>query len=110
MIEDNSRRTKMGKIINLVDVKKTKKWHEKRLAAIKEELLQNYNIDLDKLLHLANEPLINLSMEEFEELTERIMDVIDDFCEKRPNVTVQDLFFVLDSVKEIIRENAEYSD
>lgn len=95
----------MKKVIDISDAMKSQQWQAKRLETIKQELIKYYNIDLDKLL--AQEPVINLSIEEFEELTEDVIETIDKFCEIHQNVTIQDIFFVLDNVREIIRENAE---
>ncbi len=94
----------MAKIISINDREKTKKGRQKRLEQIKDELLRLHGIDLDRLL--ANEPIQGLTMEEFQELTERLLEVIELFCEDHPHVTVQDLLYALESLKEIIRESA----
>ncbi|HHI97259.1 MAG TPA: hypothetical protein ENJ96_05340 [Thermodesulfatator atlanticus] len=94
----------MAKIVSIKDRKKTQRGRKKRLEQLKDELLRLHGIDLDRLL--ANEPIQGLTMDEFQELTEQLLEVIELFCEDHPHVTVQDLLYALESLKEIIRESA----
>ncbi len=94
----------MAEIISIKDKKRIKKGRARRLELIKEELLRVYGIDLDQLL--ANEPVQGLTIEEFQKLTEELLRVIERFCAEHQKVTVQDLLYTLESLKEIIRETA----
>jgi len=98
----------MGKVVNIRNKKRSGRGHAHRLEKIKEELLGYYGIDLDSLL--ASEPAINLSADQFDELTERILVAVDDFCEEHSKVTVQDVLYILENVKDIIRENSTEED
>ncbi len=93
----------MGKIVSIKDKKRSDRGHAYRLERIKEELIKYYNIDLDYLM--ASEPASNLTIDQFEGLTEGILTVIDDFLEENPKVTLHDILYVLENVKDIIREN-----
>lgn len=95
---------KMGKVISIKNKKKIQKGRQRRLEQLKDELLRLHGIDLDRLL--ANEPVQGLTMEEFQDLTEQLLEVVEVFCEEHPHVTVQDLLYALESLKEIIRESA----
>ncbi len=94
----------MGKVISIKNKKKIQKGRQRRLEQLKDELLRLHGIDLDRLL--ANEPVQGLTMEEFQDLTEQLLEVVEVFCEEHPHVTVQDLLYALESLKEIIRESA----
>jgi len=94
----------MAKVISIKDQARIKRGRQKRLEQLKDELLRVHGIDLDRLL--ANEPVQGLTMEEFQDLTEQLLEVIEAFCENHPQVTVQDLLYALESLKEIIRESA----
>ena len=94
----------MGKVVSIRDKKRSGRGHAHRLQKIKEELLGYYGIDLDSLL--ASEPAINLSADQFDELTERILVAVDIFCEEHSKVTVHDVLYILENVKDIIRENS----
>lgn len=98
----------MGKVVSIRDKKRSGRGHAHRLQKIKEELLGYYGIDLDSLL--ASEPAINLSADQFDELTERILVAVDIFCEENSNVTVHDVLYILENVKDIIRENSTEED
>ncbi len=94
----------MGKVISINDQRKIRKGRRRRLEQIKDELLRLHGIDLDRLL--ANEPIQGLTLEEFQDLTEQLLEVVEVFCEEHPHVTVQDLLYALESLKEIIRDSA----
>jgi hypothetical protein len=98
----------MGKVVSIRDRKRSGRGHAHRLEKIKEELLGYYGIDLDSLL--ASEPATNLSVDQFDELTERILVAVDDFCEEHSKVTVHDVLYILENVKDIIRENSTEED
>ncbi len=98
----------MGKIVSIRDRKRSGRGHAHRLEKIKEELSEYYGIDLTSLL--ASEPATNLSVDQFDELTERILVAIDDFCEEHPKVTVHDVLYILENVKDIVRENSTEED
>ncbi len=93
----------MGEIVNIRDRKRSDRGHTYRLERIKEELARYYDIDLDYLM--ASEPVSNLTIDQFENLTEGILSVIDDFLEEYPKVTLHDILYILENVKDIIREN-----
>ncbi len=95
----------MADVISIKDKKRIRKGRVRRLEQIKEELLRLYGIDLDHLL--AHEPVQGLTLDEFQELTENILEVIEDFCAQHPTVTVHDLLYALESLKELIRESAQ---
>ncbi len=94
----------MSKVISIKDRKRARRGRIRRLEQLKEELLRVHGIDLDRLL--ANEPVQGLTMEEFQELTERLLETIEYFCNTHPHITVQDLLYTLESLKEIVRESA----
>ena len=75
----------------------------RRLENIKDELLRFHGIDLDELL--SSEPASSLTIDQFEDLTEKILATVDDFCEEYPNVTIHDVLYTLENVKDIIRDN-----
>ncbi len=94
----------MGKIVPLKNHKRSGRGRARRLEKIKDELLRYHGIDLDSLL--ASEPASSLTIDEFEELTERILNAIDDFCEEHPSITVHDVLYTLENVKDIIKDNS----
>ena len=94
----------MSKVVSISDKERIRRGRARRLEQLKEELLRVHGIDLDRLL--ANEPIQGLTMEEFQELTERLLSTIEEFCNAHPQVTVQDLLYTLESLKEIIRDSA----
>jgi len=96
----------MGKVVKISDKRRSKRGRAKRLEVLKKELLQFHGIDLDQLL--SSEPATTLTITEFEELTERILECIDSFCEEHSQVTVHDVLYTLENVKDIIRDNAIY--
>ena len=98
----------MGKVVSIRDRKRSGRGHAHRLEKIKGELSGYYGIDLDSLM--ASEPVSNLSVDQFNELTERILVAIDDFCEEYSKVTVHDVLYILENVKDIIRENSTEKD
>ncbi len=98
----------MGKIVSIQDRKRSGRGHAHRLEKIKEELSEYYGIDLNSLL--ASEPATNLSVDQFDELTERILVAIDDFCEAHSKVIVHDVLYVLENVKDVVRENSTEED
>lgn len=94
----------MKKVVSMKDFTGSNRGRARRLEAIKQELLKSFGIDLDELL--SREPPSRLSVEEFDELTDRILDTIDTFCGEHPQTSVNDLIWVLEDVKDIIKENA----
>ena len=98
----------MGKIVSIQDRKRSGRGHAHRLKKIKEELSEYYGIDLNSLL--ASEPATNLSVDQFDELTERILVAIDDFCEGHSKITVHDVLYILENVKDIVKENSTEED
>ena len=94
----------MVKVLKLEKQKRSGRGRTRRLERIKDELLRFHGIDLDSLL--ASEPATSLSVDQFEELTERILSSIDEFCEEHPQVTVQDVLYTLENVKDVIRDNS----
>jgi hypothetical protein len=95
----------MAKVFSIKDFKRSRRGRTRRLENIKEELLRYHGIDLDELM--ANEPASSLSMEQFDELSDVILASIDEFCETHQQITIHDLLYALENVKEIIRENAK---
>ncbi|WP_457755485.1 hypothetical protein [Thermodesulfatator indicus] len=95
----------MAEIISIKDKKRIKKGRSKRLKALKEELLRVHGIDLDRLM--AKEPAIGLTMDEFHELIDQLLEVIDTFCEQHSHVAVEDILYVLENLKEIIRDTGD---
>ncbi|NDY42672.1 hypothetical protein G3N55_07440 [Dissulfurirhabdus thermomarina] len=93
----------MDKIVSINDKKRLTRGRVRRLEMIKEELIRDHGIDLDRLL--ANEPASNLTIDQFEDLTERILAVVDDFCEEHPQATIHDVLYTLENVKDIIRDH-----
>ncbi len=94
----------MGKVVNITEGRRIRRGRSRRLDKIKEELLRFHGIDLDELL--SSEPASSLTIDQFEDLTERILTAIDDFCEEYPNVTIHDVLYTLENVKEIIKDNS----
>lgn len=94
----------MAKIFSIKDFERSRRGRTRRLENIKDELLRYHGIDLDELM--ANEPASSLSLEQFDELTDIILAAIDEFCETHPRITVHDLLYSLENVKEVIRDNA----
>lgn len=98
----------MVKVVNIKDRKRSHVGRIRRFESLKEELLRGYGIDLDQLM--SSEPATNLTVEQFEDLTERILSVIDDFCEENQQVTIHDILYTLENVKDIIKDNAGAED
>ncbi len=96
----------MGKVVKISDRRRSRRGRARRLEDLKRELLQFHGIDLDQLL--SSEPATTLTIEEFEELTERILECIDAFCEHHPQVTIHDVLYTLENVRDIIRDNVGY--
>ncbi len=95
----------MGKIVNFAKGARSRNRRPRKLEAIKEELLKYHGIDLDQLI--ASEPATTLTLEEFELLTDRILESIDLFCEEHPSATVHDVLYTLENVREIIKDTVE---
>ncbi len=98
----------MGKVVNIKDCKRSGRGRAKRLELIKEELLKFHGIDLDHLL--SSEPATTLTVDQFEEFTERILSCVDEFCEEHPQVTIHDVLYTLENVKDIVRDNVSVDD
>ncbi len=98
----------MGEVVNITEGRRSRRGRSRRLEKIKEELLRFHGIDLDELL--SSEPASSLTIDQFEELTERILTAVDDFCEEYPNVTIHDVLYTLENVKDIIRDNSPIDD
>ncbi len=95
----------MGKLLPFNSQKRILKKRPRRLEKIKEELLLYHGIDLDRLM--ASEPATTLTVDEFEEFTDKILETIDLFCEEHPSITVHDVLYTIENVKDIIRETVE---
>ncbi len=95
----------MTKVVSIKNKKTVKRGRTKRLSAIKEELLRCHGIDLDRLL--AAEPAKVLTVDEYEDFAERMLEVIDEFCTEHPHLTLHDIFYTLENVKDIIKDNCE---
>jgi hypothetical protein len=95
----------MTKILRMGGRPKARHKKPRKLEAIKEELLKYHGIDLDRLI--AAEPASTLTLEEFETLTDRILESIDHFCEEHPSATVHDVLYTLENVKEIIKDTVD---
>ncbi|MDD5450442.1 MAG: hypothetical protein PHT49_00900 [Desulfovibrionales bacterium] len=95
----------MAKVVSIKNKRVVKKGRGRRLAVIKEELLRFHGIDLDHLL--ASEPAKALTVDEYEDFAERILEVVDEFCEEHPHLTIHDIFYTLENVKDIIKDNCE---
>ena len=98
----------MVKVVNINDRKRSHIGRTRRLESIKDELLKSYGLDLDQLM--SKEPATCLTVEQFEDLTERILSIVDDFCEENPQVTIHDVLYTLENVKDIIKDNTEDED
>ncbi len=94
----------MGKLLHFKRGTRLPGRKRRHLEKIKEELLQHHGIDLDSLL--AEEKASSLSIEEFESLTDRILQTIDFFCEEHPSATVHDILYTIENVKDIIKDTA----
>jgi len=99
----------MGEVVNIKQGRRNnhKKTKRRSLEAIKKELLRDHGIDLDELLIEDDEPSTNFSYEEFEELSTRILEVIDEFCSLHPHIEISDILFTLDNVEEFLIENSD---
>jgi hypothetical protein len=95
----------MGKLLQFKKVSAPLRHRYRKLEKIKEELLRYHGIDLDSLM--ASEPATSLSVDQFDALTDRILETIDLFCEEHPATTVHDILYTIENVKEIIRETTE---
>ncbi len=93
----------MGEVVNISEGRRSRRGRSRRLENIKDELLRFHGIDLDELL--SSEPASSLTIDQFEDLTEKILATVDDFCEEYPNVTIHDVLYTLENVKDIIRDN-----
>ncbi len=98
----------MGEVVNIKQGRRNRHKKSKRrsLDSIKKELLRDHGIDLDELLAETGEPSTNFSYEEFEELSTRILEVIDEFCSEHPHIGLSDILFTLDNVEEFLIENS----
>jgi len=99
----------MGEVVNIKQGRRNshKKSKRRSLEALKKELLRDHGIDLDELLIEDDEPSTNFSYEEFEELSTRILEVIDEFCSTHPSIELSDILFTLDNVEEFLIENSD---
>ncbi len=95
----------MGKVISIKKRTKSRRGTIKRLEQIKKELIRSYGIDLDQLM--ASEPASNLTIDEFEEFTERLLSAIDDFCDEHTDATIHDVLYTLENVRDIIRDSID---
>ncbi len=98
----------MGKLLPFKRVPGASKKKSRRLEKIKEELLLYHGIDLDKLI--TAEPATSLTIDEFELLTDKLLETIDAFCEDHPTTTVHDILYTIENVKEIIKDTVEEND
>ncbi len=95
----------MGKLLPFRKISGTSKKRPRRLEKIKEELLLYHGIDLDKLI--TSEPATTLTVDEFEILTDKILETVDAFCEEHPATTVHDILYTIENVKEIIKDTVD---
>ncbi|MFH1148717.1 MAG: hypothetical protein V1736_13565 [Pseudomonadota bacterium] len=95
----------MSKVVSIKNKKTVKRGRDRRFNAIKEELLRCHGIDLDRLL--ACEPAKVLTVDEYEDFAERVLEAIDEFCTDHPHLTLHDIFYTLENVKEIIKDNCD---
>ncbi len=95
----------MAKVVNITNKRMVEKGRTRRLSVIKEELMRCHGIDLERLL--AIEPAKVLTVEEYEDFAERILEVIDEFCTEHPHLTLHDIFYTLENVKDIIKDNCD---
>lgn len=77
----------------------------RRLDRIKRELVDDYGIDLERLM--SNQPITTLTANDFDIFVESVLSTIDEFCNNYPEVTIQDILYALENVKEIVRETSE---
>ncbi len=98
----------MGKLLPFRRIPGASKRRPRRLEKIKEELLLYHGIDLDKLI--TAEPATSLTIDEFELLTDKLLETIDAFCEEHPATTVHDILYTIENVKEIIKDTVEEGD
>lgn len=98
----------MGKVLSIKDMKPVSCGRARRLERIKEKLLRCHGIDLEQLL--AAESATSLIIDQFEELTERILATAEGFCEEHPQLTIHDVLHALENVQDIIRENTSWNE
>ncbi len=98
----------MGKLLKFEKNARIARRRRRNLDKIKEELLLHHGIDLDRLI--AAETASSLTIEEFEGLTDRILETIDSFCEDHPTATVHDILYTIENVKDIIKDTVEPDD
>lgn len=98
----------MAKVVSIKNKRTVRRGRDRRLNVIKEELLRCHGIDLERLL--ACEPAKVLTVDEYEDFAESILEVIDDFCNDHPHITLHDIFYTLENVKDIIKTNCEGSE
>jgi len=98
----------MGKLLRFEKGARLSKRRRRNLDKIKEELLLHHGIDLDRLI--AAETASTLTIEEFESLTDRILETIDLFCEEHPSATVHDILYTIENVKDIIKDTVDSED
>ena len=56
---------------------------------------------------MAAQPITSLTVEDFDIFVESVLTAIDDFCTDYPTVTIQDILYALENVKEIVRETGD---
>ncbi len=95
----------MGKLLKFDKGVRQHRRRRRDLEKIKEELLLHHGIDLDRLI--AAETASSLTIEEFETLTDRILETIDTFCEEHTSATVHDILYTIENVKDIIKDTVE---
>ena len=95
----------MGKLLQFEKGTRPSRRSRRNLEKIKEELLKHHGIDLDRLI--AAETASTLTIEEFENLTDRILETIDSFCEEHPSATVHDILYTIENVKDIIKDTVD---
>ena len=98
----------MGKLLQFEKGTRPPRRRRRNLEKIKEELLLHHGIDLERLI--ADETASTLTIEEFEGLTDRILETIDSFCEEHPSATVHDILYTIENVKDIIKDTVEPED
>ncbi len=95
----------MGKLLPFRKLAGSSKRGARRLEKIKEELLLYHGIDLDRLI--TAEPATTLTVDQFEMLTDKLLETIDLFCEENPSTTVHDILYTIENVKEIIKDTVD---
>ncbi len=98
----------MGKLLQFNKGARLHRRRRRNLEKIKEELLLHHGIDLDRLI--ASETASTLTIEEFENLTDRILETIDAFCEEHTSATVHDILYTIENVKDIIKDTVDSED